>query len=685
MRNRQRVLCISLVLLFLSSTILSVVPNVFANDLPDALSLSYYITPNDPQVINVAKIICGPDFGKTDFWTVRSNVENLYHWVAGSVPHGIPTHITYKSDQDQWGTSEYWQLSNTTLTLGTGDDADQAILLASLVIASGVPNDRVRIAQYGVYRLEFPWWGFGLISFEKERLFTYYAVEVYDISEDPLNLIYHNWWTPLHPTTTNLLGWPLPFASCEFLGNSAFENPICARRLKPETYFYEKNATDPKARFNYFPQIPRINETVSFDASTSTPDGGYIAKYCWDFGDGTSMNVTAPTLLGVAIPSQVYHTYGTEGNYTATLTVLDSEARSNSTSKTIQVQGLPDTTPPNIAIISPTNTTYSTGIIDLNYTINEPPSWTGCTVDDGAYIANATIAGNTTLYVTNGPHNVQIFANDSSGNMGASQKIYFTVLQPPVANFTWSPLMPIVGDVVTFNGSSSTTNGGVIVSYAWNFGDGGTGSGETPTHVYSSAGNYTVCLNVTDSNNLWNTTQAQVQVIPEGVHEVNVTNITAPEWVYKDVRPVRDCANISVTVSNLGNFPEDAWVTLYYDIATKKSIGASPLHLEIGQNYTILFIWNTVDVPCGNYTLTAVATIPTGSNTFTDGNITIRLPGDSNGDGFVNLKDIALVARAFGSNLGSPRWNAALDLNSDGVVNMQDITLVARNFGKHSP
>jgi PKD repeat protein len=445
---------------------------------------------------------------------MRRNVENLYHWVAGSVPHGIPTHITYKRDQDQWGTADYWQLSNRTLTLGHGDDEDQAILLASLIRAAGGPSWRVRIAKYGVYRLEFPWWGFGLVKNEKERLFTYYAVEIYDISSNPLNLIYHDWWTPLHPTTTNLLGWPLPFFSCEQLGNSAFENPVCARRLKPEGYFYERVAGDPKSRFNYFPQIPRINETVRFDASTSTPDGGYINKHCWDFGDGTSVNVTN----GIPIPPhEVYHSYGTAGTYAVTLTVFDSEARSNTTSKTIQVQGLPDTTPPDIAIISPANTTYATTNIDLNYTINEPPSWTGCTIDDGTYVANATVVGNTTLYFTNGVHNIQLFANDTSGNMGASQKIYFTVsVPPPVANFTYDPKVPKVGETVTFDGSSSSS-GGIIVSYQWDFGDGQTSFGQTAAHTYATATSYVVTLNVTDSNGLWDTEQKQVQIVqPHG-------------------------------------------------------------------------------------------------------------------------------------------------------------------------
>ena len=150
-------------------------------------------------------------------------------------------------------------------------------------------------------------------------------------------------------------------------------------------------------------------------------------------------------------------------------------------------------------------------------------------------------------------------------------------------------------------------------------------------------------------------------------------------WVYQG-----QTINVSVTANNFGHSSENMWVTLYYDIAANMSIGAYPVRLETGRSCLLTFVWNTADVPCGTYTLTAVATIPTGSSVFSDGNITVRLMGDVNGDGRVDLRDIALVARAFGSTPGSPNWNPAADLNGDGIVNMQDIALVARHFGSHT-
>lgn len=55
--------------------------------------------------------------------------------------------------------------------------------------------------------------------------------------------------------------------------------------------------------------------------------------------------------------------------------------------------------------------------------------------------------------------------------------------------------------------------------------------------------------------------------------------------------------------------------------------------------------------------------------------------GDVNGDGRVDLKDIALVARHFGSTPGQPTWDARCDLNGDGQINMLDLAILARHFG----
>ncbi len=88
-----------------------------------------------------------------------------------------------------------------------------------------------------------------------------------------------------------------------------------------------------------------------------------------------------------------------------------------------------DTTPLNISILSPENKTYTVDDVPLDFTVSELTSWIGYSLDSQA---NVTITGNTTLFdLADGSHSIVVYANDTAGNMGASDKIFFTVAIPP--------------------------------------------------------------------------------------------------------------------------------------------------------------------------------------------------------------------------------------------------------------
>ena len=86
---------------------------------------------------------------------------------------------------------------------------------------------------------------------------------------------------------------------------------------------------------------------------------------------------------------------------------------------------------------------------------------------------------------------------------------------PPTASFTYSPEKTVVDQAITFNASDSTDPDGTIVNYEWDFGDGNNGTGEVITRSYSSAGDYTVILTVTDNDEATDTTSKVVKVYPE--------------------------------------------------------------------------------------------------------------------------------------------------------------------------
>ena len=54
---------------------------------------------------------------------------------------------------------------------------------------------------------------------------------------------------------------------------------------------------------------------------------------------------------------------------------------------------------------------------------------------------------------------------------------------------------------------------------------------------------------------------------------------------------------------------------------------------------------------------------------------------DLNGDGVVDIKDIAIAASAFFSYPGHSRWNADADMDLNEIIDIRDICFVAINFG----
>jgi hypothetical protein len=55
---------------------------------------------------------------------------------------------------------------------------------------------------------------------------------------------------------------------------------------------------------------------------------------------------------------------------------------------------------------------------------------------------------------------------------------------------------------------------------------------------------------------------------------------------------------------------------------------------------------------------------------------------DINEDGIVDVNDLNLLSRAFGSNRASGNWNLKADINNDSFVNKSDLLLLSRRYGK---
>jgi len=102
---------------------------------------------------------------------------------------------------------------------------------------------------------------------------------------------------------------------------------------------------------------------------------------------------------------------------------------------------VPDTTPPEITILSPINGSYyiSDSVL-LNISTDEDLNWSGYKIDAGSLtdLDNvSTTNWNTTLVLTEGQHNITFYANDSSNNQAnKSVKIYVDLTNPSVDSFS---------------------------------------------------------------------------------------------------------------------------------------------------------------------------------------------------------------------------------------------------------
>jgi PKD repeat protein len=122
-----------------------------------------------------------------------------------------------------------------------------------------------------------------------------------------------------------------------------------------------------------------------------------------------------------------------------------------------------------------------------------------------------------------GSHSVMFSASD--GLASDSETIMIAISagnNPPVSN-PGGPYSGATGQPVSFNGSGSSDPDGNTLTYAWDFGDGGTATSALASHTYSAAGSYLVSLTVTDDgtpslSNTATTSASILNLIPASIN-----------------------------------------------------------------------------------------------------------------------------------------------------------------------
>jgi uncharacterized repeat protein (TIGR01451 family) len=105
-------------------------------------------------------------------------------------------------------------------------------------------------------------------------------------------------------------------------------------------------------------------------------------------------------------------------------------------------------------------------------------------------------------------------ANDGLADSNiATVSITVTAVNDPPVSDPNGPYAGTVGEPVQFDGSGSFDPDGTIVAFDWDFGDGTTGTGATPSHTFAAAGIYTVSLTVTDDGGATDTATTTAEIV----------------------------------------------------------------------------------------------------------------------------------------------------------------------------
>ena len=135
-----------------------------------------------------------------------------------------------------------------------------------------------------------------------------------------------------------------------------------------------------------------------------------------------------------------------------------------------------------------------------------------------------------TTYFNAGTYNVKLVIRNSAGADSIVQNRFITVYPNPIIDFTASDTSGCFPFPVQFSDLSISQTGS-ITNRSWDFGDGDTSSLSNPLHTYTSAGDFSVTLKVTNSYGCTKTfSKTKYIEIKNGV-TANFTNNNPPKCI----------------------------------------------------------------------------------------------------------------------------------------------------------
>jgi len=412
----------------------------------------------------------------------------------------------------------------------------------------------------------------------------------------------------------------------------------------------------------------QIPGTISFQCGTSTPTYNFTQPGLYDVTFSSDWNtISSVSYLGGLPTNRVYFS---ESNFTG------SAPNAAFTYHPLQVYvNMTVTFDASASSAGSLNDT----ITQVEWTINDPYN--------PEYIVKT---GNS----TNPP---DLLVNHTFAEAGT----YVVGLNVTSSDGLWSavsePVIVLPENVITIRAHCITESADINVSITMD----GSPTGYTTPHSFTGlTGTHTFAVPSSDANGdpfkQWSTSSNSTTITVSSagtytahyrtpsVHDVAITDIR----LSKTVVGQNYSQNITVTVLDPGDYTETFNTAVY----ANQTIIAMSMNttLASGNSITITFTWDTTGFVKGNYTIRAIADtvlgeIDTEDNTLINGIVTVTISGDVDGNFKVQLADLVILAKAYGSRPGDTGWNSNADIDGNSVVGLSDLVILANHYGQQFP
>ena len=298
----------------------------------------------------------------------------------------------------------------------------------------------------------------------------------------------------------------------------------------------------PDANFTATPRIAAVNEKIQFtDTSLYSP-----TKWTWDFGDTATSSDQNPT-----------HAYQLKGIYTVTHTAQNANGIGSVTKTGFINVGMPPK-----ADFIPVIVPYVRGQVPMPVSFIDkstglPTSWQW-DFGDGTTSEDQNPAH---VFQNSGIYTVSLTAKNSIGSDTMVKKGLIAVGMGGNADFKASATTVGVGWIVSFTDLSTNSP----TQWSWDFGDGATGAGEKPDHIYRKTGVYDVTLRASSPTITDTVTKRQY---------ITVLNIPRADFV---ADKTRGGAPMTVTFADRSTNMPTSWKWDFGDGAT--SAEQNPVHM----------------------------------------------------------------------------------------------------------